>query len=83
MKSPSKRVRPWRYVVIGAAPPTKASHVSRVITRYSRCTGKIGSKLPKFDATANSNYFYVKNSWSTDWGEGGYVKIAANADNNG
>ena len=29
------------------------------------------------------NYFLVKNSWSTSWGDQGYVKIAADASNNG
>jgi len=29
------------------------------------------------------DYFLVKNSWSTEWGLNGYVKIAANASNNG
>jgi C1A family cysteine protease len=26
-------------------------------------------------------YFLVKNSWADDWGDNGYVKIAASADN--
>ena len=26
-------------------------------------------------------YFLVKNSWGADWGEKGYVKIGASADN--
>jgi len=29
-----------------------------------------------FDATANMNYWLVKNSWNTSWGDKGYIKIA-------
>ena len=35
-----------------------------------------------YDTTANGTpYFLVKNSWGASWGDQGYVKIAATADN--
>jgi len=35
-----------------------------------------------YDQTTNLNYWIVRNSWSINWGEYGYIRIARNINNN-
>lgn len=34
------------------------------------------------DAQTMEEYWLVKNSWGTEWGEGGYIRMARNKQNN-
>merc|ERR1719361_2383010 len=43
--------------------------------------GEEASEICKEQGKDKSKYFIVKNSWGTEWGDGGYIKMAANRHN--
>lgn len=46
-------------------------------TKTNHCILAVGYGTDK-----NGDYYIVKNSWGTTWGEGGYFKMARNRNNN-
>jgi C1A family cysteine protease len=61
------------------------SYTSGVLTNAVLCGSTIDHAVlaAGYGQENGVDYFLVKNSWAATWGENGYVKIAADASNNG
>jgi hypothetical protein len=47
---------------------------------YSETTTWVRSQVGFGEDDAGTPYFIIRNSWSADWGEGGYVRVKAGGD---
>jgi len=55
------------------------SYTSGVLTDVAACGDMIDHAVLAvgYGVQNGTNYFLVKNSWGTSWGEAGYIKLAA------
>jgi len=61
------------------------SYTTGVLTSAIQCGTTIDHAVLAvgYGVENDVNYFLVKNSWGTSWGDNGYLKIAANDSNSG
>lgn len=72
-------------ILIAAATNYFQSYTQGVLTNAYLCGTEMDHAVLAvgYGQEDGTNYFLVKNSWGSSWGEGGYVKIAADNSNNG
>jgi len=72
-------------ILLAAATSYFQSYQSGVLTNALLCGTAMDHAVlgVGYGNENGTNYFLIKNSWSSSWGENGYVKIKADASNNG
>jgi aminopeptidase C len=66
--------------VVGYSEPAKKVEKCSVKNWWISCTTEEGEGGNNADSDGDSNYWKIQNSWGTNWGDNGFIKMEIKSD---